>query len=250
MRPASGWFARLHRPVRARLRAHARRLYRHARRVLLTRRLIVPVAAVAMLALGGTLFTVSSAATSSRSSTAARSSCMSAPRPRTRIEKTEAIFQAIEDKIREVIPAQRSRAHPRQYRPAGAHLQSRLHRRHRRSASTTASILVALKEGHAPTAGYHQEAAPRRCRQAFPERAVLFPARRHGDADPQFRHSRRRSTCARSGYDRANNQAGRQGAAAAHGGNAGHRRCAYAAGARCAGTLSRRSTARAPRSSG
>ena len=38
----------------------------------------------------------------------------------TRIEATERLFQAIEDKIREVIPDQRPRADRRQYRPAGA----------------------------------------------------------------------------------------------------------------------------------
>ena len=48
----------------------------------------------------------------------------------TRIEKTEQIFQAIEDKIREVIPRGRARPHRRQYRLAGPLLQLRLRRRH------------------------------------------------------------------------------------------------------------------------
>ena len=55
----------------------------------------------------------------------------------TRIETTEAIFQAVEDKIREVIPENDRELHRRQYRLAGARLQSRLHRRHRPSAPMT-----------------------------------------------------------------------------------------------------------------
>ena len=47
----------------------------------------------------------------------------------TRIEETEQIFQAVEDKIREVIPEKRPRADRRQYRPAGALLQSGVRRR-------------------------------------------------------------------------------------------------------------------------
>ena len=47
----------------------------------------------------------------------------------TRIEATERIFQAVEDKIREVIPESDRAADRRQYRTAGARLQSGLHRR-------------------------------------------------------------------------------------------------------------------------
>ena len=47
----------------------------------------------------------------------------------TRIEKTEQIFQAIEDRIREVIPAKRARADRRQHRPAGTHVQLCVRRR-------------------------------------------------------------------------------------------------------------------------
>ena len=72
----------------------------------------------------------------------------------TRIEKTEQIFQAVEDKIREVIPEDETRSDRRQYRPAGALLQSTRSATAPRSASTTASILVSLKEDHAPTADY------------------------------------------------------------------------------------------------
>ena len=71
----------------------------------------------------------SSAATSSRSSMAVRSSSMSARQPEPASRATEQIFQAVEDKIREVIPEQGPRADRRQYRAAGARLQSRLHRR-------------------------------------------------------------------------------------------------------------------------
>ena len=42
----------------------------------------------------------------------------------TRIESTEAIFQAVEDKIREVIPEKERSPDRRQYRIAGAILQS------------------------------------------------------------------------------------------------------------------------------
>ena len=50
---------------------------------------------------------------------------------RTRIERTEQIFQAIEDKIRTVIPADGFEARARQHWPAATALQSRLHRRQR-----------------------------------------------------------------------------------------------------------------------
>ena len=49
----------------------------------------------------------------------------------TRIEKTEQIFQAVEDKIREIIPDGGARSHRRQYRPAGPLLQLCVRRRHR-----------------------------------------------------------------------------------------------------------------------
>ncbi len=48
----------------------------------------------------------------------------------TRIEKTEQIFQAIEDKIRDIIPDERARSDRRQYRLAGPLLQLCVRRRH------------------------------------------------------------------------------------------------------------------------
>ena len=56
----------------------------------------------------------------------------------TRIETTERIFQAVEDKIREVIPESERQTDRRQYRSAGACLQSGLLGRFDHRASMTA----------------------------------------------------------------------------------------------------------------
>ena len=57
----------------------------------------------------------------------------------TRIEKTEQIFQAVEDKIREVIPENERELIVDNIGLPARSYNLRLRRRHRRSASTTAS---------------------------------------------------------------------------------------------------------------
>ena len=69
----------------------------------LTRRLIVPIAAVLVLALGGTLFMLVGRDFFPIIDGGQIQLHVRAPAG-TRIEKTEQIFQAVEDKIREVIP--------------------------------------------------------------------------------------------------------------------------------------------------
>jgi multidrug efflux pump subunit AcrB len=92
----------------------------------------------------------------------------------TRIEATEGVFQAVEDKIREVIPEQE-----RDLIVDDIGLPQRVYNLAFTDGSTIGSndgvILVALKEGHAPTADY-----VRKLRQvlpaAFPEETFYFQA--------------------------------------------------------------------------
>ena len=92
----------------------------------------------------------------------------------TRIEATERIFQAVEDKIREVIPEQ-----DRQLIVDNIGLPARSYNLAFTDGSTIGVndgvILVALKEGHAPTADYVRklrEVLP----AAFPETVFYFQA--------------------------------------------------------------------------
>src|SRR5262245_50931685 len=92
----------------------------------------------------------------------------------TRIEATEAIFQAVEDKIREVIPE-----HERELIVDNIGLPARAYNLAFTDGSTIGVddgvVLVALKEGHAPTAHY-----VRKLRQvlpaAFPDVIFYFQA--------------------------------------------------------------------------
>ena len=86
---------------------------------LLTRQLIVPAAAVVVLALGGALFLFVGRDFFPIIDGGQIQLHVRVPAG-TRIEKTEQIFQAIEDKIREVVPERRARPHCRQHRFAGA----------------------------------------------------------------------------------------------------------------------------------
>ena len=138
-------------------------------------------------------------------------------------------------------PRARPRADRRQYRPAGAALQSRLHRRldDRRQ-----------RRRHPGGAEGRPRADRRLCAQApartagrLPASRLLLPGGRHGDPDPEFRPAgadRRAHRGLRPGQQ----PQGRPRAAAAPGDHTGHRRCAPAAGGRRARLLRRRSTAR------
>jgi multidrug efflux pump subunit AcrB len=90
----------------------------------------------------------------------------------TRIEATERIFQAVEDKIREIIPA-----HDRDLIVDDIGIPARAYNLAFTDGSTISAndgvILVALKEGHAPTADYVRklrETLP----AAFPEATFYF----------------------------------------------------------------------------
>ena len=114
----------------------------------------------------------------------------------TRIEATERIFQAVEDKIREVIPESE-----RELIVDNIGLPARAYNLAFTDGSTIGVndgvILVALKEGHAPTADYVRKLRASAAGRV-PGGDVLFPGRRHRHPDPQFRTCRRRSTCAPS----------------------------------------------------
>jgi multidrug efflux pump subunit AcrB len=143
-----------------------RRGYMRILTMLLKRRGIVPVVAALMLALGGVMFTEVGRDFFPEIDAGQIKLHVRAPAA-TRIEATERIFQEVEDKIREVIPA-RDRdlivddigVPQRQYNLAFT------------DGSTInvndGVILISLKEGHAPTASY-----VRRLREVLP---AAFPS--------------------------------------------------------------------------
>ena len=152
--------------------------------VLLNRRFIVPVIAVAMLALGAAMFMFVGRDFFPLIDGGQIQLHVRAPAG-TRIETTERIFQAVEDKIRAVIPER-----PRSLIVDNIGLPARAYNLAFTDGSTIGAndgvILVPLKEGHAPTADYVRklrEVLP----AAFPDDDLLFPGGRHRHADPQFR---------------------------------------------------------------
>ena len=140
---------------------------------LLTRRLIVPAAAVVVLALGGMLFMFVGRDFFPIIDGGQIQLHVRVPAG-TRIEKTEQIFQAVEDKIREVIPE-----HERDLIVDNIGLPARSYNFAFGDGTATGVndgvILVALKEDHAPTATYVSK-----LRQvlpaAFPEDIFYFQA--------------------------------------------------------------------------
>jgi len=148
---SQGWFGRLH----ARFEHGFERMrsgYSALLTTLLTRRLIVPAVAVVILGLGGTLFVFVGRDFFPAIDGGQIQLHVRAPAG-TRIEKTEQIFQAVEDKIREVIPeSERDLIVDNIGLPARTYNLA--------FADGTAIgvndgvILVALKDGHAPTATY------------------------------------------------------------------------------------------------
>jgi multidrug efflux pump subunit AcrB len=141
--------------------------------VLLTRRLIVPVVAVVMLALGGTLYFYVGRDFFPMIDGGQIQLHVRAP-PGTRIERTELIFQAIEDKIREVIPE-----NEREQILDNIGLPARNYNLAFSDGTTIGVndgvILVTLKEGHPPTSSYvHKlrEVLP----ATFPEMTFYFQA--------------------------------------------------------------------------
>src|SRR6201993_2268521 len=143
-----------------------RRGYVRALTVLLKRRLIVPIASVLMLALGGVMLTVVGRDFFPAIDGGQIKLHVRAPAA-TRIEATERIFQEVEDKIREVVPAR-----DRDLIVDDIGVPQRAYNLAFTDGSTInvndGVILVSLKEGHAPTAGY-----VRRLREVLP---AAFPS--------------------------------------------------------------------------
>jgi multidrug efflux pump subunit AcrB len=167
-----GWFARLSTGFE-RAFERMRSAYAGLLAVLLRRRIIVPIAALAILALGSTLAVFVGRDFFPVIDGGQIELHVRAPAG-TRIEKTEQIFQAIEDKIRQVIPE-----NERQLIVDNIGLPARAYN-YAFSDGTAIGvndgvILVALKDGHAPTAQYiHRlrEVLP----EAFPEDTFYFQA--------------------------------------------------------------------------
>jgi len=167
-----GWFARGHAMFERGFED-----FRHAYSRLLTElvrhRVILPVVALAVLSLGATLFTLVGRDFFPAIDGGQIQLHVRAP-PATRIERTEQIFQAIEDKIREIIPDS-----DRALIVDNIGLPARAYNLAFSDGSTIGVndgvILVALKEGHAPTANYVsklREVLP----AAFPEDTFYFQA--------------------------------------------------------------------------
>ena len=168
----TGWFARQFAKFERGFEA-MRTGYAEILQTLLTRRLIVPAAAVAVLALGGVLFLFVGRDFFPIIDGGQVQLHVRVPAG-TRIEKTEQIFQAIEDKICEVIPD-----HERGLIVDNIGLPARSYNYAFGDGTAIGVndgvILVALKEDHAPTATY-----VRKLRQvlpaAFPEDLFYFQA--------------------------------------------------------------------------
>jgi multidrug efflux pump subunit AcrB len=167
-----GWFARFHHAFEGgfeRMRAG----YVGLLTTLLTRRFIIPIAALLVLALGSTLYFFVGRDFFPLIDGGQIQLHVRAPAG-TRIEATERIFQAVEDKIREVIPE-----HDRRLIVDNIGLPARSYNLAFSDGSTIGVndgvILVALNEGHAPTADY-----VRRLREVlpatFPETVFYFQA--------------------------------------------------------------------------
>jgi multidrug efflux pump subunit AcrB len=167
-----GWFARLHRGFEHGFE-RLREGYVDVLTLLLTRRAIVPVAAVLILALGGVMLMTTGRDFFPAIDGGQIKLHVRAPAG-TRIEATEAVFQAVEDKIREVIPERE-----RDLIVDDIGVPQRVYNFAFTDGSTIGPndgvILVALKPGHAPTAGYVRklrEVLP----DAFPEVTFYFQA--------------------------------------------------------------------------
>jgi multidrug efflux pump subunit AcrB len=147
----TGWFARIFAKFEHGFEA-MRRGYVDILHILLTRRIIVPAAAAAILVLGGTLFLFVGRDFFPIIDGGEIQLHVRAPAG-TRIEKTEQIFQAIENKIREVVPADE-----RDLIVDNIGLPARSYNYAFGDGTAIGVndgvILIALKEGHAPTATY------------------------------------------------------------------------------------------------
>src|SRR5215813_7972173 len=169
---ARGWFAHLHRGF-DRGFERLREGYIAVLTLLLTRRFIVPMAAVLIVALGAVMLTLTGRDFFPAIDGGQIKLHVRAPAG-TRIEATEGVFQAVEDKIREVIPERE-----RDLIVDDIGVPQRVYNLAFTDGSTIGPndgvILVALIEGHAPTASYVRklrEVLP----AAFPEVTFYFQA--------------------------------------------------------------------------
>src|SRR5580658_7871605 len=148
---SGNWFARFHQRSERGFEL-LRRGYLRVLTMLLKRRLVIPVVAVLMLALGGVMLTVVGRDFFPAIDGGQIKLHVRAPAA-TRIETTERIFQEVEDKVREVIPMR-----DRDVIVDDIGVPQQPYNLAFSDGSTTnvndGVILVSLKEGHAPTAGY------------------------------------------------------------------------------------------------
>ncbi len=165
-----GWFSRFHGAFERGFE-QMRRGYVDLLNLLLARRFVVPIVAASVLALGTVMFVFVGRDFFPLIDGGQIQLHVRAPAG-TRIELTEALFQSVEDKIREIIPESE-----RQLIVDNIGLPARSYNLAFADGSTIGVndgvILVALKDGHAPTAGYVRklrDALP----AAFPEAIFYF----------------------------------------------------------------------------
>jgi multidrug efflux pump subunit AcrB len=174
--PARGasrtWFTRFHGAFERGFE-HMRRGYVGLLTLLLNRRIIVPIVAAMVLALGTTMLVLVGRDFFPIIDGGQIQLHVRAPAG-TRIETTERLFQAVEDKIREIIPE-----NERSLIVDNIGLPARTYNLAFADGSTIGVndgvILVALKDGHPPTADYVRklrEVLP----AAFPEATFYFQA--------------------------------------------------------------------------
>ncbi|HJY49182.1 MAG TPA: efflux RND transporter permease subunit, partial [Stellaceae bacterium] len=167
-----GWFARFHQHLERGF-DRLRNSYAELLAILLTRRIIVPVFAIAILALGTVMYLFVGRDFFPVIDGGQIQLHVRAPAG-TRIEKTEQIFEAVENKIRDIIPESE-----RDLIVDNIGLPARLYNLAFADGSTIGIndgvILVSLKDGHLPTVDY-----VRKLRQAlpaaFPEDIFYFQA--------------------------------------------------------------------------
>src|SRR5271166_4368915 len=159
------WFVRFHQGFERGFEQF-RQGYVRVLTLLLKRRVIIPVVAALMLALGGVMLTLVGRDFFPVIDGGQIKLHVRAPAA-TRIEATELIFQDVEDKIREVIPAR-----DRELIVDDIGVPQRAYNLAFTDGSTIGVndgvILISLKEGHAPTADY-----VRRLREVLP---AAFPS--------------------------------------------------------------------------
>ena len=166
------WFGRFHAGFERGFET-MRQSYVDLLRLLLTRKVIVPIAAIAVLSLGGVMYFAVGRDFYPLIDGGQIQLHVRAPSG-TRIETTEKFFAAIEDKIREVIPEK-----DRQLIVDNIGLPARAYNLAFTDGSTIGAndgvIMVSLNQGHAPTAEYIsklREVLP----AAFPDVTFYFQA--------------------------------------------------------------------------